>query len=73
MKICWLLGISFACSVLFINAVAVDLTGDWSCSLGGDYYIRQQGNSVMWYGEAAAINPYFPMLLTGGLMVILSI
>jgi hypothetical protein len=36
---------------------AIDLTGKWSCSLGGDYYIRQLGNTIMWYGELAPINP----------------
>ena len=46
-------------------AIASNLTGDWSCSLGGDYYIRQQGNNIMWYGEAAAINPYFSNVAYG--------
>jgi hypothetical protein len=47
------------------SAPNIDLTGDWSCSLGGDYYIRQLGNSIMWYGEAAAISPYFSNVAYG--------
>ena len=33
-----------------------DLTGRWSCDDGGDYYLRQVGNTVYWYGEPQAGN-----------------
>ena len=31
--------------------MAVDLTGDWTGSDNGRYYIRQINHSVWWYGE----------------------
>jgi len=49
------------------SAPNINLTGDWSCSLGGDYYIRQIGNNIVWYGEAAAISPYYSNVAHGSI------
>jgi hypothetical protein len=35
-----------------LGAQPPDLTGVWSCSDGGTYYIRQVGNEVWWYGRS---------------------
>jgi hypothetical protein len=36
------------------TALGYDLTGDWRCNMGGDYYIRQSGNTIWWYGEGSS-------------------
>ena len=44
--------------VLLLCAVsAADLTGTWSLDVGGNFYIRQIGNDIWWYGESSATNP----------------
>jgi hypothetical protein len=40
-------------------AYGVDLTGTWNCNDGGTYYVRQIGDEVWWYGEKAAVSPFF--------------
>lgn len=34
-----------------------DLTGKWSCNDGGNYYMRQLGKEVFWFGERSPTAP----------------
>ena len=46
---------------LFVSGVAIasaaDLSGKWNCDDGRQYYLRQVGNTLYWYGERSATNP----------------
>ena len=42
-----------------------DLTGRWSCDDGGIYYLRQIGEEIHWYGEAAAASPQWANVFSG--------
>lgn len=42
-----------------------DLTGRWSCNDGGTYYLRQTGEQVHWYGEAANVRPAWSNIFSG--------
>jgi len=42
-----------------------DLTGRWSCNDGGTYYLRQTGEQVYWYGEAADVRPAWSNVFSG--------
>lgn len=42
-----------------------DLTGRWSGNDGGSYYLRQTGNRVHWYGEAADAKPAWSNVFSG--------
>ena len=33
--------------------MALDLTGVYNSNDGGEYYVRQIGNTIFWYGEPA--------------------
>ncbi|MCE5194422.1 MAG: hypothetical protein LLF28_03045 [Nitrospiraceae bacterium] len=39
------------------SAYAVDITGTWQGNDGGQYYIRQLGNTIWWYGENSPNSP----------------
>ena len=43
--------------LLLCSVSAADLTGTWSLDVGGNFYIRQIGNDIWWYGESSATNP----------------
>jgi len=40
-----------------------DLTGKWSCNDGGNYYLRQLGKEVFWFGERSPTAPVFAGLM----------
>jgi hypothetical protein len=44
---------------------SADLTGTWSSDDGGTYYLRQIGEQLFWYGEAAETNPGWANVLVG--------
>ena len=53
-----IIGLFLVISIFAVNAAyAIDLNGTWFSNDGGTYYIRQMGNEVWWYGEAAAVSP----------------
>ena len=51
--------------VIFVSHAWGDLTGRWSCNDGGTYYLRQNGNQVYWYGEAADVRPAWSNVFSG--------
>lgn len=49
-----------------IPAIAfADLTGKWSCNDGGNYYLRQLGKEVFWYGERSQTGPAWSNVASG--------
>ncbi len=42
-----------------------DLTGIWNCDAGGKFYLRQIGNSLLWYGESDSFNPSWSNVMCG--------
>ncbi len=44
-----------------------DLNGVWHCNDGGQYFVRQIGDDVMWYGEASPTQPFFANVAHGTL------
>jgi hypothetical protein len=48
-----------------ILSLAADLTGTWTCNDGGTYYLRQVGNSLMWYGESRTTAPSWTNVFSG--------
>jgi len=51
---------------LLVPALAfADLSGTWKCDDGGNYYIRQVGKEVFWYGERSATNPTWSNVASG--------
>lgn len=47
---------------------AVDLTGVWNGNDGGQYYIRQYGSNIWWYGEPDASAPMWTNVAYGSLL-----
>jgi hypothetical protein len=43
----------------------VDLTGVWNCDDGGQYYLRQLGGSLWWYGELDPLSPNWSNVMYG--------
>ena len=58
------LGIAFLATFLSSPAWG-DLTGRWSGNDGGTYYLRQEGDVLYWYGEAAAERPSWSNVFVG--------
>ncbi len=56
---------------LFVFAAAVasaaDLSGKWNCDDSGQYYLRQIGNTLYWYGERSAANPAWSNIFQGNI------
>lgn len=52
-------------SCLLAAAVQADLTGRWTCNDGGTYYLRQSGDRVYWFGEAAGSRPAWANVFNG--------
>lgn len=50
---------------LMTTGVQADLTGRWSCDDGGTYYLRQAGDQLYWFGEAAGNHPAWANVFTG--------
>ncbi|HSO18283.1 MAG TPA: hypothetical protein VLT88_02425 [Desulfosarcina sp.] len=50
---------------LLAATARADLTGRWSGNDGGTYYLRQQGSTLVWYGEAAPNHPAWSNVFTG--------
>ncbi len=42
-----------------------NLTGKWSCNDGGNYYMRQLGKEVFWYGERSPTAPAWSNIASG--------
>ncbi len=42
-----------------------NLTGKWSCTDSGTYYIRQLGEEILWYGERDLIDPQWSNVAHG--------
>lgn len=42
-----------------------DLTGKWSCNDGGNYYMRQLGKEVFWFGERSPTAPSWSNVASG--------
>lgn len=57
----------FVFSLLFLipSVAFADLTGRWNCNDGGQYYVRQLGKEVFWYGEKSANNPSWSNVASG--------
>ncbi len=56
---------------LFVSGVAIasaaDLSGEWNCDDSGQYYLRQIGNTLYWYGERSAANPAWSNIFRGNI------
>ncbi len=50
---------------VFASSAFADLTGKWKCDDGGMYYLRQIGNTVVWYGENAPTSTGWSNVATG--------
>ena len=48
-------------------ASAADLSGKWNCDDSGQYYLRQIGNTLYWYGERSAANPAWSNIFQGNI------
>ena len=52
--------------VLLLPTIALaDLSGEWTSDDGGQYYLRQVGNTLYWYGEHSATNPAWSNVYDG--------
>jgi hypothetical protein len=60
-----LLLICFVLLILPGISAAADLSGKWNCDDGGQYYLRQVGNTLYWYGELSAANPAWSNIYQG--------
>lgn len=52
--------IAFVATVLLSvcsSSAFANLAGKWTCKEGGNYYVTQIGNEVVWYGEQSATSP----------------
>ena len=54
--------------LLLLPTVALaefDLTGRWTCSDGGTYYLRQENGRLYWYGEDTGRRPAWASVFSG--------
>jgi hypothetical protein len=61
----WIKSILVSVMLLMPAAAFADLTGVWSCNDGGQYYIRQVGKEVFWFGERSVTNPVWSNVASG--------
>ncbi|PKL74287.1 MAG: hypothetical protein CVV27_21275 [Candidatus Melainabacteria bacterium HGW-Melainabacteria-1] len=47
------------------SALLADLTGVWRGGSSGTYYLRQSGETVLWYGESSAESPAWAQVAIG--------
>ncbi len=52
-------------AIVSSTAFALDLTGDWTCNLEGDFYITQVGDEVWIYGESLDSDPTWTCVAYG--------
>jgi hypothetical protein len=52
-----IMALTMVLAIGFTVQAATSLTGTWSCSEGGTYYITQIDDRVYWYGERSTTNP----------------
>ncbi|MBI5484525.1 MAG: hypothetical protein HY888_08700 [Deltaproteobacteria bacterium] len=49
-------------------AVSINLNGVWLCNDGGTYYLRQTGNTLVWFGEHTPQNPAWSNVAQGNIL-----